>query len=229
MRLLVTRPEPDAERTAQALRAARARGAGRAAAAHRNDRGGIRRALRCRADDQRERGARCRQACAVRCAARSAGVCGWRPNRRSSACGGLHDRRSADGALADLVRLVAERVSAAALSRCSISRARTARAISLAMLSGLGIAVETVVIYRAVAASRLPDDVTQALRRRTSTACCITRGAAPRRCSRLPNRRACSARCSISRIFACPRRSRRRCAVRARSGSRSRRARTGRR
>ena len=58
MRLLVTRPEADAARTAAGLARARARGRARAAACALNRSCGVRRAVRRRADDQRECGAR---------------------------------------------------------------------------------------------------------------------------------------------------------------------------
>ena len=62
----------------------------------------------------------------------------------------------------------------------SISRARTAPAIWPAISAERGITVETAVIYRAVAAETLPPQSRRRrLREDSSTPRCITRGAAP--------------------------------------------------
>ena len=155
MRLLVTRPEPDATRTAQALRA---RGHDVLVAPllrDADDRGGIRRAVTRRADDQRECGARAARASAPWRADAASRLHGRRAQRRGRARGRLRRRRFG--------RRRARR-SRATWSRPSVDR--SARLLYLAGedragdlagdLAAHGIAVETAVIYRAVAAETLP-------------------------------------------------------------------------
>ena len=157
MRLLVTRPEPDGERTAATLRArghevlvapllrieplADAElGAGPWGGA---------------GDDQRQRGAR--RSSGIRAAPSSwplpAFAVGRRTRRGRPRAAGFGDVTSADGNAQDLVRLIAARLRCA--RRCSISRARIAPAISRASWRPHGVAVETAVVYRAVAAAAL--------------------------------------------------------------------------
>ena len=224
MRLLVTRPEPDAARTARGVARARARGAGRAAAVDADDRCGFRRAVRCRADDQRECGARARGASARRrtargCRASRSARAAPRPRARPAS----RDVASADGALGDLVATgcgaLRRRSRAAPLSRGRGSRRRSRR-----RACAHGIAVETVVIYRAVAAERLPPELTQALSgARLDGALHYSRRSvttlldSPRRPARLT-------RCSASRITVCRRGGGAAAGARAQSGFRSRRA-----
>ena len=78
---------------------------------------------------------------------------------------GFTDTVSADGALGDLVDLVAAKVDRSARL---LYLAGEDRAGDLAGdLAKRGIAVETAVIYRAVAAEKLPPHLTQALRENT--------------------------------------------------------------
>jgi uroporphyrinogen-III synthase len=162
MRLLVTRPEPDATRTAEALRArghevlvapllstqtidaefARAYGAvlmtsanaARAIAAHK-------RAAELRALPAYVVGSRTAEA------AREAG---------------FSDVESADGALTDLVRLVATRCAGGRAPLLYLAAENRTGELA-GDLSAHGIVVETVVVYRALAAERLPPQVTQSL------------------------------------------------------------------
>ena len=91
-------------------------------------------------------------------------------------------------------------------------------------LAERGIAVETVVIYRAVAARALPAERDAgAVGADSSTACCITPGAAPRPAALAGAGRRSLTRCSVLRIIVCPMRWRRRCAKPGAGGSRSRR------
>ena len=91
---------------------------------------------------------------------------GWRaepPRRRGRRASPT--RSSADGALGDLVDLVAAKVDRSARL---LYLAGEDRAGDLAGdLAKRGIAVETAVIYRAVAAEKLPPHLTQALREST--------------------------------------------------------------
>src|SRR4029077_4039498 len=162
MRLLVTRPEPDATRTAQTLRAhghdvlvapllsmqaieadfagphgavlMTSANAARAIATHR-------RFAELRALPGYVVGSRTAEAARV---------------------AGFASVESADGALADLVALVAARCAGSRTSLLFL--AGEDRAGDLAGgLAVRGIAVDTVVIYRAVAAESLPADLVQAL------------------------------------------------------------------
>ena len=162
MRLLVTRPEPDATRTAEALRArghevlvapllstqtVDAEFAGPYGAVLMTS------ANAARAVIAHKRAAELRPLPAY--------VVGSRTAEAAREAGFAHVE-SADGALADLVRLVA--------TQCADSRipllhlAAENRAGDLAGdLSACGIAVETAVVYRAIAAERLPPELAQAL------------------------------------------------------------------
>jgi uroporphyrinogen-III synthase len=162
MRLLVTRPEPDASRTAQALRARghavlvapllamqtveatfagpydavlmTSANAARALAAH--PRAGELARLSCFAVGER--------------------------TAEAAHAAGFGDVASADGALGDLVAMVAARFAGRPARLLSL--AGEDRAGDLAgELASHGIAAETAVIYRAVAAERLPPDLMQAL------------------------------------------------------------------
>ncbi len=132
MRVAVTRPQADGERTAQALARARARGAARAADARRADRGrSVRRlerassitsanALAALADDRRVPNLLKLPVCS-RSAQRSA-----EPRAQRA----LPTSHSADGDVRDLVALIAARASrrdAAALSRRRGPRGRSGR------------------------------------------------------------------------------------------------------
>ena len=198
VRLLVTRPEPD--NAAHRHSPARALGhdvLARAAAPHRDGR-------RCRS----RRGAVGRGAVDQR---------QWRPGRlrvASAACASCValpvfavGRRSAEAARAaglrrcrlgrrrrrrDLARLVADASRAGDL-RCFISPARTAPATSRPSSRRTALSVRTVVVYRAVKAASL--SAAGAARRSPqgrSTACCISRAAAPRHSSIAPGLRASS-------------------------------------
>ena len=193
MRLLVTRPEPDAARTAQALARARARGRwSRRCCALQTIDGGFRRAVRGRADDQRERGARAgdasraRRAHAAALPSRSA-----RAPPRPRARPASPQVESADGALADLVRLVAARFgrrSAAALPRGRGPRRRSRRRSCGPRHRGR----DRGDLPRGRRPRRFRPMPSQALRTGSSTPCCTTRAAAPRRCCASPSRRGAS-------------------------------------
>src|SRR5882724_9060296 len=162
MRLLVTRPEPDAARSADALRA---RGhqvlvapllQTQSIAA---DFGGpfaavlMTSANAARALTAHPRAAELTALPVLTVGARSAEV---------ARAGGFSDVTSAEGALADLVRLAAQRFSEARL----LYLAGEDRAGDLAGgLSAHGIAVETAVIYRAVACETLPGEIVNAIDR----------------------------------------------------------------
>jgi uroporphyrinogen-III synthase len=162
MRLLVTRPEPDAARSADALRVRghqvlvapllqtqmiaadfggpfaailmTSANAARAAAAH---------------------------PCAAELTALPALTVGARGAEAARAAG-FTNVVSAEGALADLVRLAAQRFTAGRL----LYLAGEDRAGNLARdLSAHGMAVETAVIYRAVARETLPDEIVDAIDR----------------------------------------------------------------
>ena len=166
MRLLVTRPEPDASAPREALRARGHEVLVAPLLATLDDRGRIRRALGWRADDQRQRGARGRRASAPRRADALAVLHGRArapPRRRGRQASPT--RSSADGALGDLVR--PGRAPGRSLGAAALSRRRGPRRRSGRRSGGRGIAVETAVVYRAVAAEKLPPDLTQALREST--------------------------------------------------------------
>ena len=164
MRLLVTRPEPDATRTARSLARARPRRAGRAAAARRK---------------------RSRRSSAGPYAAvlmTSANAARALPRTRVAAsctrlpCFTVGDRTRRGGARGRL-RAMWNRPTARSPISCDLVAARFAgqpprllylagedRAGDLAGdLATRGIAVETAVIYRAVAAGTLPAELVQAL------------------------------------------------------------------
>jgi uroporphyrinogen-III synthase len=160
MRLLVTRPEPDATHTAQTLRA---RGhdvlvapllqmqtidvelSGPYAAVLMTS------ANAARALASHPLAAELAQLPAFTVGARSA---------EAARAAGFADVTSADGALADLVTLAASRFA----GRSLLYLAGEDRAGDLAgELAAHGITVETAVIYRAVAAERLPAELKQAL------------------------------------------------------------------
>jgi uroporphyrinogen-III synthase len=162
MRLLVTRPEPDATRTAQALRARghevlvapllftqtleaefagpygavlmTSANAARVVATHK-------RIPELRAFPAYVVGSRTAEA------AREAGFA---------------NVESADGALADLVRLIATRLTGSRMPLLHLAAADRAGDLA-GDLSAHGIAVETAVVYRAIAAERLPAELGQAL------------------------------------------------------------------
>jgi uroporphyrinogen-III synthase len=162
MRLLVTRPEPNATRTAQALRARR----------HAVLVAPLLSAQNIDADFAGPYGAvlmtsanAARAAAAdKRCAALRelpAYVVGHRTADAAREAG-FADVESADGALADLVRLVAARFASS--SATLLYLAGQDRAGDLAgELAAHGIAVDTAVIYRAVPAQRLPAELIDAL------------------------------------------------------------------
>ena len=164
MRLLVTRPEADAERTATALRACGHTVVVAPLLAHRAGRGcrDRRRTVCGDSRHQRQRGAGDCPASALYGAARtarysrSAGAA-----RRPCERAGFADVTSADGDVRDLARLVAQRVKGGA---SLLYLAGADRAGDLAgRLSGQGFVVRTVVIYRAIAAAVLPSAVADAL------------------------------------------------------------------
>jgi uroporphyrinogen-III synthase len=162
MRLLVTRPEPDATRTAQALRrrghavlVAPLLSTQTVEAEFEGPYGGV---LLTSANAARAVSSHPRAAELTRLPAFTVGARG----AEAAHAAGFGDVASADGALGDLVRLVAARFAG--------SRARVLylagedRAGDLAgELAAHGVAVDTVVIYRAVAAERLPAELAQAL------------------------------------------------------------------
>ena len=162
MRLLITRPEPDATRTAEALRArghevlvapllstqtVDAKFAGRYGAV-----------LMTSANAARAIAAHGR---AGELRALPAYVIGSRTAKAAREAG-FAEVESADGALADLVRLVATRFADSRMPLLYL--AAEDRAGDLAGdLSARGIAVETAVVYRAIAVERLPPELVQAL------------------------------------------------------------------
>lgn len=162
MRLLITRPEPDATRSAQAFRA---RGheafvapllqmqtvevdfAGPYAAVLMTS------ANAARALAGHPRGKELAQLPAITVGARSA---------EAARAAGFSDVTSAEGALADLVRLARQRCAGS--TRPLLYLAGEDRSGDLAGdLAAHGVVVETVVIYRVVAVERLPAELTQAL------------------------------------------------------------------
>jgi uroporphyrinogen-III synthase len=163
MRLLVTRPEPEASRTAEALRA---RG-------HHVD---IAPLLRIEADADADLGAGpwagivITSANAARAAAahsRKAELLAYpvfAVGRRSAAAAraqGFAEVASADGDAAELARLLAAR---AERGRPLLYLAGEDRAADLeSMLAAHGVALRTVVVYRAIAATALPPAVGAAL------------------------------------------------------------------
>jgi uroporphyrinogen-III synthase len=165
MRLLVTRPEPDATRTAETLRASR----------HDVLVAPLLATLTIAADFAMP------YAAVLMTSANAARALGAHPRRgeltrltcftvgtrtgEAARAAGFADTVSADGALGDLVDLVATRFDRAARL---LYLAGEDRAGDLAGdLAKRGITVETGVVYRAVAAEKLPPHLTQALREST--------------------------------------------------------------
>lgn len=162
MRLLVTRPEPDATRTAQTLRA---RGHEVLVVPLSSTRslvpelaGSYAAVLMTSANAARALAVHPRAA-AVR--PHPAYAVGGRTAEAAREAG-FANVESADGALADLVRLVATRFAGNRMPLLYL--AGEDRSGDLAgELAALGIAVDTVMIYRAVAADHLPAELTHAL------------------------------------------------------------------
>jgi uroporphyrinogen-III synthase len=162
MRLLVTRPEPDATRTAQALRAqgheVLAAPLLSMQAIEAAFTGPYAAVLMTSANAARALSAHPRAQEFLRLPTFAVGT------RSADAAGGagFTDVVSADGALADLASLVASRF--AGKPQRLLYLAGEDRAGDLAgELAARGVAVDTVVIYRAVAAERIPADLTRAL------------------------------------------------------------------
>ena len=162
MRLLVTRPEPDATRTAQVLRQ---RGhevlvtpllSTQAIDAELN--GPYAAVLMTSANAARALSAHPRVGELTRLPAFTVGA----RSAEAARAAGFGNVTSAGGALADLVRLAASRFAES--SERLLYLAGEDRAGDLASdLAACGIAVETALIYRAVAAERLPAELKQAL------------------------------------------------------------------
>jgi uroporphyrinogen-III synthase len=165
MRLLVTRPEPDATRTAETLRArghdvlvAPLLATLTIAAEVAGPYDGV---LMTSANAARALTAHLRRGELTRLPCFTVGA----RTTEAAQAAGFTDTVSADGALGDLVDLVAARVDRSARL---LYLAGEDRAGDLAGdLAKRGIAVETAVIYRAVAAEKLPPHLTQALREST--------------------------------------------------------------
>jgi uroporphyrinogen-III synthase len=162
MRLLVTRPEPDATRTAEALRArghevlvapllAMLTMAARLAGPY----DGV---LMTSANAARALAVHPRRGELTRLPCFTVG------NRTAEAAraAGFGQVQSADGALADLVKLVAGKFDRSARLLYLAGEDRTGDPAG--DLAQHGIAVETVVVYQAVAAEKLPAHVTEALK-----------------------------------------------------------------
>jgi uroporphyrinogen-III synthase len=162
MRLLVTRPEPDASRTAEALRA---RGHEALVAPLLSMQpveaafaGPYDAVLMTSANAARALAAHPRAGEVTRLSCFAVGA----RTAQAAQAAGLRDVVSADGPLGDLVAMVAARF--AGRSARLVYLAGEDRAGDLAgELASHGIAADTVVIYRAVAAERLPPELTQAL------------------------------------------------------------------
>ena len=143
---------------------------------------------------------------------------------------GFADVTSADGDVRDLVRAARRAASPTHARRCFISPARIAPAISSAELAAHGIAAEMRGGLSRRSPRRFPPTLTDgAAKPATSTACCISPGAAPRAIS--PARaQAGIAEPALSRAALLPVGAGRRAAAAAgAAASRSRRARTRRR
>ena len=162
MRLLVMRPEPDATRTAQALRR---RGHEALVApllstqtVEADFAGPYGAVLLTSANAARALTAHTRVAELTRVPAFTVGA----RSAEAAHAAGFGDVASADGALGDLVRLVAARFAGSRMRLLYL--AGEDRAGDLAgELAARGVAVDTVVIYRAVAAERLPLELWQAI------------------------------------------------------------------
>jgi uroporphyrinogen-III synthase len=162
MRLLITRPEPDAARSADALRK---RGHEVVVApllytqAIDADFGGpfagalITSANAARAFASHRRAEELRRLPVFTVGARSA---------QAAREAGFAEVMSADGALADLVRLVAQRLGGRELRLIYLAGEDRAGDL-VGDLSAHGVAVDTVVVYRAVAREALPAEVAQGL------------------------------------------------------------------
>jgi len=162
MRLLVTRPEPDATRTAQTLRARRHEVLVAPLlcmqAVEADVAGPYRAVLMTSANAARAIAGHKRSA---ELRGLPAYVVGSRTADAAREAGFAHVE-SADGALDDLVRLIAMRF--ARTSQPLLYLAGEDRAGDLAGdLAAHGLSIETVVIYRAVAVERLPAQLTQAV------------------------------------------------------------------
>jgi uroporphyrinogen-III synthase len=164
MRLLVTRPEPDATRTAETLRAqghdvlvAPLLATLTIAAKFGGPYDGV---LMTSANAARALAAHARRDELIGLLCFTVGG----RTAEAARAAGFTDTVSADGALADLVDLVAARFDRSARL---LYPAGEDRAGDLAGdLAQRGITVDTVVIYRAVAAEKLPPHLTQALHKR---------------------------------------------------------------
>ncbi|MEA2873447.1 MAG: uroporphyrinogen-III synthase [Hyphomicrobiales bacterium] len=160
MRLLVTRPEPDATRTAQTLRA---RGHDVLVAPLLQTQtigvafsGPYAAVLMTSANAARALASHPRAAELTRLPALTVGA----RSADAARVAGFGDVTSADGALGDLVTLAASRFAGGSL----LYLAGEDRAGDFAGdLAAHGVTVETAVIYRAIAAERLPADLKQAL------------------------------------------------------------------
>jgi uroporphyrinogen-III synthase len=162
MRLLVTRPEPDATRTAQALRqrghavlVAPLLSAQTIEAEFEGPYGAV---LMTSANAARALTAHPGATELTRLPAFTVGA----RSAEAARAAGFGDVTSADGALGDLVRVVAARFAGSRTRLLYL--AGEDRAGDLAgELAAHGVAVDTVVIYRAIAAERLPAELAQAL------------------------------------------------------------------
>ena len=133
---------------------------------------------------------------------------------------GFTEVASADGALADLARLVSERCAGG--RTLLLYAAGEDRAGDLSSTLGAhGIAVRTIAVYRAHAQKTLPATVRICFVAATSTAFCIIRVAVLRLFSAFPSRPCCLTRRLASCIIACRPKSLRHLRERAPDGSRS--------
>ena len=164
MRLLVTRPEPDASRSAERLRAL-----GhevllapllRTETIEASFTGPFAAVLMTSANSARAIAAHPR---VKELTARPAFTVGARSAAAARACG-FAQVESADGALGDLVRLVAARFAGTRARLVYLAGEDRAGDLAAA-LAAHGIAVETAVVYRAVALDALPEPVVRELER----------------------------------------------------------------
>lgn len=162
MRLLVTRPEPDATRSAQALRA---RGHEvlvapllQTQAIDAEFTGPYNAVLMTSANAARALSSHRRAGELITLSAFTVGA----RSADAARAAGFREVVSADGALTDLVRLVAARFAGSSARLLYLAGEDHAGDLG-GDLAAHGIAVETVVIYRAVAAERCPAELTQAL------------------------------------------------------------------
>ena len=216
MRLLVTRPEPDGERTAQALRARghavvlapllRTEPVAFALPDERFSAVVLTSANAARAIADHPRRAQL--------TAMPAFTVGRRTAEAARAVG-FRAVHSADGDKGDLVALLRAdllRTQSDTHGAPLLYLAGEDRAGDLAQgdLAQAGLPVRTVVVYRAVKAARFPPDVAAAWRRARSTACCIFPPAARRPISIAPRTAASATRRSRRCIIVSPARWRRR-------------------